>query len=121
MIATPSAGPSMNEATEKDPFNNNCYGTLVDRPYKMVHLPVLDVTDFNERIIRGYEEGYGEQQLPADLSLALADPRGHRLAARFQLYLTGNPRIHPRELHRLHGLRHRVPGHGHSRQGHRRG
>ena len=27
------------------------------------------------------------------------------------------PRVHPRELHRLHGLRHRVPRHGHPRQG----
>src|SRR6185295_14343749 len=53
-----------------DPFNNNSYGTLVDSGYKMVNLPVLDVTDFNERIIRGYEEGYGEKDLPADLTLA---------------------------------------------------
>jgi pyruvate/2-oxoacid:ferredoxin oxidoreductase beta subunit/NAD-dependent dihydropyrimidine dehydrogenase PreA subunit len=62
--------PSMNEANERDPFNNNSYGTLVDSPYKPVSLPVLDVLDFNERIIRGYEEGYGEKELPADLSLA---------------------------------------------------
>src|ERR1700680_2345516 len=61
---------SMNEAGPRDPFNNNSYGTLVDSPYKLVHLPVLDVNDFNERIIRGYEEGYGERDLPADLSLA---------------------------------------------------
>ena len=40
------------------------------RGYKLVSLPVLDVIDFNERIIRGYEEGYGEKELPADLSLA---------------------------------------------------
>src|SRR5438105_3664013 len=66
--ATPAS--SMNEASERDPFNNNSYGTLVDSPYKLIHLPVLDVTDFNERIIRGYEEGYGEKDLPADLSLA---------------------------------------------------
>ncbi|MDB5310588.1 MAG: thiamine pyrophosphate TPP-binding protein [Gemmataceae bacterium] len=70
VVATPPAAPSMNEASEKDPFNNNCYGTLVDRSYKTVHLPVLDVTDFNERIIRGYEEGTGEKYLPADLSVA---------------------------------------------------
>src|SRR5206468_7281118 len=37
---------------------------------KAIQLPVLDVTDFNERIIRGYEEGYGEKELPADLSVA---------------------------------------------------
>jgi pyruvate/2-oxoacid:ferredoxin oxidoreductase beta subunit/NAD-dependent dihydropyrimidine dehydrogenase PreA subunit len=61
---------SMNEAHERDPFNNNSYGTLVDGSYKLVSLPVLDVVDFNERIIRGYEEGYGEKELPADLSLA---------------------------------------------------
>src|SRR6476619_8245176 len=71
MLATNGhRAPSMNEANERDPFNNNTYGTLVDRPYKLVNLPVLDVEDFNERIIRGYEEGYGEKDLPADLSLA---------------------------------------------------
>src|SRR5579884_2923718 len=64
------AAPSMNEASERDPFNNNSYGTLVDRPYKLVNLPVLDVEDFNERVIRGYEDGYGPQTLPADLALA---------------------------------------------------
>src|ERR671925_2306605 len=62
--------PSMNEAHDRDPFNNNSYGTLVDQGYKPVSLPVLDVVDFNERIIRGYEEGYGEKELPADLSTA---------------------------------------------------
>jgi len=62
--------PSMNEANERDPHNNNSYGTLVDSGYKLVSLPVLDVVDFNERIIRGYEEGYGEKELPADLTLA---------------------------------------------------
>jgi pyruvate/2-oxoacid:ferredoxin oxidoreductase beta subunit/NAD-dependent dihydropyrimidine dehydrogenase PreA subunit len=64
------AQPSMNEANPRDPFNNNSYGTLVDQGYKPVSLPVLDVVDFNERVIRGYEEGYGEKELPADLTLA---------------------------------------------------
>ena len=68
--------PSMNAPSDKDPFNNNCYGTLTDRDYKPVNLrsalnlTVLDVVDFNDRIIRGYEEGYGEKELPADLTLA---------------------------------------------------
>jgi pyruvate ferredoxin oxidoreductase beta subunit len=70
MSATAVRPPSMNEASDKDPFNNNSYGTIVDAPYKLVSLPVLDVADFNERIIRGYEEGYGEKDLPADLSVA---------------------------------------------------
>jgi pyruvate/2-oxoacid:ferredoxin oxidoreductase beta subunit/NAD-dependent dihydropyrimidine dehydrogenase PreA subunit len=60
----------MNEAHDRDPYNNHSYGTLVDHPYKLVNLPVLDVEDFNERIIRAYEEGYGEKDLPADLSVA---------------------------------------------------
>ena len=60
----------MNEANERDPYNNNSFGTLVDSGYKLVNLPVLDVTDFNERVIRGYEEGWGERDLPADLPLA---------------------------------------------------
>src|SRR5205814_4529238 len=62
--------PSMNEASDRDPYNNNSYGTLVDSGYKRVTLPMLDVRDFNERIIRGYEEGYAEKDLPADLSTA---------------------------------------------------
>jgi len=60
----------MNEASERDPFNNNSYGTLVDQPYRLVSLPVLDVNDFNERVIRGYEEGWGEKDLPADHAVA---------------------------------------------------
>src|SRR5213082_395481 len=69
-MATAELPRSMNEANERDPYNNNCYGTLVDRPYVKVELPVLDVIDFNERVIRGYEEGKGEKDLPADLALA---------------------------------------------------
>src|SRR5438105_965850 len=61
---------SMNEANERDPFNNNSFGTLVDSGYKLVNLPVLDVVEFNERVIRGYEEGWGERDLPADIGLA---------------------------------------------------
>ena len=45
-----TAAPSMNEANERDPFNNNSYGTLVDSGYKLVSLPILDVNDFNEHI-----------------------------------------------------------------------
>src|SRR5262249_60062349 len=75
MVATATPTTSMNAASEKDPFNNNCYGTIVDRPYKPVSLPVLDVLDFNERIIRGYEEGKGEGDLPADLSCATSSRR----------------------------------------------
>ena len=67
---TATKHPSLNEANERDPYNNNCYGTLVDSDYKYVTLPILDVRDFNERIIRGYEEGYAEKDLPADLSVA---------------------------------------------------
>src|SRR5262245_37616751 len=62
--------PSMNEANERDPFNNNSYGTIVDGQYKRVSLQILDVDDFNERVIRGYEEGWGERDLPADVALA---------------------------------------------------
>jgi len=69
-VTNGAAHSSMNEASERDPFNNNSYGTLVDGAYKMVSLPLLDVNDFNERIIRGYEEGWGERDLPADLTLA---------------------------------------------------
>ena len=69
-MATADLPRSMNEANDHDPYNNNCYGTLVDRPYLEVKLPVLDVHDFNDRVIRGYEEGHGEKDLPADLAVA---------------------------------------------------
>jgi len=65
-MATTDINTSMNAATEQDPFNNNSYGTLVDSEYKSVTLPVLDVHEFNETIIRGYEAGTGSKQLPAD-------------------------------------------------------
>src|SRR6476661_6344921 len=69
-MATDTKVPSMNAANSRDPFNNNSYGTLVDADYKRVKLPILDVDDFNERIIRAYEDGDAEKGLPADLSLA---------------------------------------------------
>ncbi len=69
-MSTAELPRSMNDANDRDPFNNNSYGTTVDRGYIDVALPVLDVHDFNERIIRGYEEGTGDEQLPADLSVA---------------------------------------------------
>ena len=69
-MASVSDQKSMNEANDRDPFNNNSYGTLMDDGYKKVSLPVLDVEDFNERIIRAYEEGTAEKQLPADLTVA---------------------------------------------------
>lgn len=69
-MATVNEPCSMNEAHPRDPHNNNCYGTLVDKSYVDVELPVLDVGDFNDRVIRGYEEGNGATQLPADLSVA---------------------------------------------------
>ena len=69
-MSTDAKVPSLNEASERDPYNNNSFGTLVDTPYKLVDLPVLDVIDFNERIIRGYEDGTAENGLPADLSVS---------------------------------------------------
>lgn len=69
-MATTDLPSSMNEPSERDPFNNNSYGTLIDSEYISVDLPILDVNDFNERIIRGYEDGTGEKGLPADLALA---------------------------------------------------
>lgn len=69
-MATVNETGSMNVASDRDPYNNNSFGTLVDAPYREIHLPILDVADFNNRIIRRYEEGTGEKGLPADLALA---------------------------------------------------
>lgn len=62
--------PSVNESNERDPYNNNSYGTLVDAPYRDVELPILDVNEFNESIIRDYESGCGPKELPADIAVA---------------------------------------------------
>ena len=64
MMSQQPPRPSMNEANERDPFNNNSYGTLVDSRLQARQPAVLDVNDFNERIIRGYEEGCGERICP---------------------------------------------------------
>ena len=69
-MATADHPRSLNEANKRDPYNNNSYGTLEDAGYRLIDLPVLDVQDFNERIIRGYEDGTAEKELPADLSVA---------------------------------------------------
>lgn len=69
-MATAQQLPSMNESSERDPFNNNSYGTLVDSPYKSVDLPILDVNEFNESVIRNYEAGCGPKELPADNAVA---------------------------------------------------
>jgi pyruvate/2-oxoacid:ferredoxin oxidoreductase beta subunit/Pyruvate/2-oxoacid:ferredoxin oxidoreductase delta subunit len=69
-MATVEKPIHLNEAHDGDPFNNCSYGTLVDSPYVQVDLPILDVNDFNNRIIRGYEDGSAEKYLPADLSTA---------------------------------------------------
>lgn len=55
---------------ERDPFENNSYGTVVDGHYRTVSLPVIDVRDFNDRVVGGYEEGTGPERLPADLAAA---------------------------------------------------
>jgi len=69
-MATDNKQGSMNEPTEHDPFNNNSYGTLVDGDYKTLSLPVLDVREFNDGVIRSYESGTAEKGLPADLAVA---------------------------------------------------
>lgn len=61
---------SMNQAHARDPHNNNSYGTLVDGDYRRVTLPVLNVDEFNEQVIRSYEEGNAENGLPANLAVA---------------------------------------------------
>ncbi len=69
-MATVDKKPSMNEASDRDPYNNNSYGTLVDQPYRQIRLPILDVNDFNDRTIRAYEDGSASGSLPADLAVA---------------------------------------------------
>ena len=110
--------PSMNEANERDPFNNNCYGTLVDQRLQAGQ-PAGPRRGRFQRAHHPRLRGRLRREGPAGRPVAgpLAGPRRHRHPARLQQHRPGNPRVHPRELHRLHGLRHRVPRHRHPRQG----
>jgi pyruvate/2-oxoacid:ferredoxin oxidoreductase beta subunit/Pyruvate/2-oxoacid:ferredoxin oxidoreductase delta subunit len=69
-MATAEELLNLNEAHERDPYNNCSYGTLVDSPYVKTSLPILDVDDFNNRVIGAYEDGSAEKYLPADLPVA---------------------------------------------------
>ncbi len=60
----------MNETNDRDPYNNNSYGTLVDSGYRKVNLPILDVDEFNDCIIRRTKSGTAEKGLPADLAVS---------------------------------------------------
>ena len=56
---------------------------------------------------------------PTTRSARSVDSRRHRRSARFQLHRSRYSGVHHRKLRRLHGVRHRVPGHRHPRQGRR--
>ena len=87
--------PSMNEANERDPYNNNRYGTLVDCGYKLVTLPILDVRRFQRadhpRLRRRHRR---EGAAGRSVGRPLADSRRHGDAARFQLHRPGHPGVH---------------------------
>ncbi len=69
-MATDIKIPSMNEANPAIRSTTIATARWSIRGYKQVSLPILDVNDFNDRIIRAYEEGDAEKGLPADLSVA---------------------------------------------------
>ena len=52
MASVQDSNSGMNDANDRDPYNNNSYGTLVDDGYISVDLSILDVNDFNDRVIR---------------------------------------------------------------------
>ncbi len=69
-MATADTTKSMNQPSDRDPFNNNSYGTLVDSQYTPAKKDVLDVKQFNDCVIQAYENGVAEKGLPADLPIA---------------------------------------------------
>ena len=71
MIANPPAGPSMNAASEKDPFNNNCYGTLVDRELQAGHTSGRSTSPTSTSgSSAATRRATARRTLPADLSVA---------------------------------------------------
>ena len=120
-MATVEHPRSMNDANDRDPQNNNCYGTLVDRDYVEVKLPVLGrdrLQRAGDPRLRGRARREGAAGRPGGGAVVGAGGNGG--AARFQLRGAGDSRVHPRELHGLHGLRHRMPRHGDLGQSDRR-
>ena len=117
-MSTVTQPGSMNEANERDPFNNNSYGTLVDAPYKDVKLPILDVHGF-QRPDHPRLRGRDGRMRPARRSdgRPFARSRGDRDAPRFQLHRSGYPGVYAEQLHGLHGLRDALPRYGDPGQG----
>ena len=77
-MATADLPRSMNEANERDPYNNNCYGTLVDRPYLEVTAPSDRRVDTVGRFggeclihLHAVTDGAGDQQGNRILDLAI--------------------------------------------------
>ena len=114
--------PSMNEATRARPLQQQLL-RHPRRPRLQAGQPAGAGRDRLQRAHHPRLRGRLRREGPARRPVAgpLAGPRRHRHAARLQQHLPGNPRVHPRELHRLHGLRDRVPRHRHPRQGAVRG
>ena len=85
-----------------------------------IRLNVVDIEDFNERVVGAYNEGTAEKGLEADDAVApQRHSRRNRRISRLQLYRSRYSGIHHRKLRRLHGLRDGVPGYGNSRQSRR--
>ena len=74
---------------------------------------MLDVHDFNERVIRGYEEGYGEKDLPADLAMARSlIPAGTATLRDFSYIAPDIPEYIPENCTGCMDCVTRVPRHG---------
>ena len=85
------------------------------------NVTVLDVRQFNDRVISAYENGTAEKGLPADLPVARSlVPAGTAALRDFSYVAPEIPEYIAGELHRLHGLRHTLPRYGHSGQSDRR-
>ena len=74
---------------------------------------VVDIADFNERVVGAYNNGTAEKGLQADDQSARSVIPAATGALRDFSYIAPDiPRVHRRKLRRLHGLRHAVPGYG---------
>ncbi len=71
-----------------------------------IRINVVDIEDFNERVVGAYNDGTAEKGLEADDQVARSIiPAGNRRIPRFQLYRSRYSGIHHGKLRRLHGLR----------------
>ena len=117
MTTATSKPASMNEANERDPYQQQQLRHAGRFGVQAGHAADPRRRRFQRADHPQLRRGHGRKGAAGrSVRGPLADSRGHRDAPRFQLHRSGYPGVHPQQLHRLHGLRDALPRYGDPRQ-----